>query len=217
MNFTATCQSRVPLFIDGGIVVEYGPPAEVLGNPRRREDEEVPRARPPALAATGHGREDDDGVAVVDRRLQAVEDADVLVVQVDVHVAVEIAVLGEELALGVRVSVDERGRGRRPLSSPRRALGTRLRSGCGARAGSSRSRTARAGIYTAAGVGLAGRGSAEELVVGELAHLLDGDLGRVLAADRARRVAADLELGEGGPKRVVEEEATGERVRRCRR
>ncbi len=45
MNFARDVADRVA-FMDGGVVVEYGPPAEVLGQPARREDEEVPRARP---------------------------------------------------------------------------------------------------------------------------------------------------------------------------
>src|SRR3954447_18920097 len=54
--------------------------------------------------AAGHRRQDDERVRAADRRLEAVEDADVLVVEVDVDVPVEPAVVGEELRLrlGVR-------------------------------------------------------------------------------------------------------------------
>src|SRR6187551_3040994 len=60
---------------------------------------EVDAVRRAALA-TGHRRQDDDGVAVLHGRAQAVEDPNVLVVEVDVDVAVEVAVLAEELLTG---------------------------------------------------------------------------------------------------------------------
>src|SRR4051812_14949091 len=60
------------------------------------------------LAPPGHGRQDDQHVAVVDRGVEAVEDPYVLVVQVDVDVAVELAAVAEELALGGRMLVGER-------------------------------------------------------------------------------------------------------------
>ncbi len=50
-----------------------------------------------AVSAAGHRRQDDDGVAVGDRGLEPVEHPHVLVVEVDVDVAVEVAVLAEEL------------------------------------------------------------------------------------------------------------------------
>src|ERR1700744_2413548 len=53
--------------------------------------------------AAGHRREDYDRVAVLDARLEAVEDADVLVVQVDVDVAVQLALGVEQLGRGFRV------------------------------------------------------------------------------------------------------------------
>src|SRR5919107_6163180 len=64
--------------------------------------------RPPgpggsSARAAGHRRQDHDGVAVGDARVEAVEHAHVLVVEVDVHVAVQLAVLGEELRLRLRV------------------------------------------------------------------------------------------------------------------
>src|SRR5918999_828301 len=59
----------------------------------------------------------------------------------------------------------------------------------------------------------AGRwGAAERLVVGEPPHLLDRDLGGGVAADRAVGVALDLELGEGGRQRVVEQQPADQRL-----
>src|SRR5215218_2197250 len=60
----------------------------------------------PASAA-GHGGKDDEGVAVLHRGAQAVEDADVLVVEVHVHVAVQRSVRAEELGLRRRVLLGE--------------------------------------------------------------------------------------------------------------
>src|SRR5512132_42092 len=57
--------------------------------------------------------------------------------------------------------------------------------------------------------GLAG---AEELVVRELAHLGRGNLLSIRAADRALGVPADLELGEAGPERVIEQQAPDQRL-----
>src|SRR5690349_11799911 len=51
--------------------------------------------------AAGHRRQDDDGVAVFDRGLEPLQDPDVLVVEVDVDVAVQLAVLAEELGRSV--------------------------------------------------------------------------------------------------------------------
>src|SRR6185312_10948962 len=59
-------------------------------------------ARRPSAAA-GHCGEDDQGVALPHRRLEAVEHAHVLVVEVDVDVAVELALGGEELRARLRV------------------------------------------------------------------------------------------------------------------
>src|SRR5437763_15548255 len=61
-----------------------------------------------AASAAGHRRQDHQRVSVAHGRIQAVEHADVLVVQVDVHVAVELAVLAEQLPLGVGVLPRER-------------------------------------------------------------------------------------------------------------
>src|SRR4051812_19925178 len=60
----------------------------------------VPRLTP--SVAAGHRREDYQCVRVPHGRVEAVEHPDVLVVEVDVDVAVELAV-GEELRLGLRV------------------------------------------------------------------------------------------------------------------
>src|SRR3954471_8951381 len=60
-----------------------------------------------AAAAAGHRRQDDQGVALGDRGVEAVEDANVLVVEIDVDVAVELAAVAEELAAGVGVGAGE--------------------------------------------------------------------------------------------------------------
>ena len=65
-----------------------------------------------ASAAAGDRREDGDGVAVLDLGVQRTGEADVLVVDVDIHEAVQLALLGDEAVLepgvlGVEV-VDER-------------------------------------------------------------------------------------------------------------
>src|SRR5215208_7193298 len=57
--------------------------------------------------AAGHGREDDERVAVLHRGAEAVEDANVLVVEVHVHVAVQRPVGAEQLGLGRRVLLRE--------------------------------------------------------------------------------------------------------------
>ena len=84
------------------------------------------------LRAAGHRRQDHEHVGLADGRVQPAEDADVLVVQVDVHVAVERAVRAEELRLGVRMLLGERRAGRRrrrrrppspPSRRPRRSAG----------------------------------------------------------------------------------------------
>src|ERR1051326_1450573 len=70
-----------------------------ISDPAGREFDAVRRSG----GSAGHGGKDDDGVAVGDLGVEPVEDPDVLVVEVDVDVAVEVAVLAEELRLGVRV------------------------------------------------------------------------------------------------------------------
>src|SRR5438045_3569457 len=52
------------------------------------------------LLAAGHRRQDHQGVAFTYRCIQALENPNVLVVQIDVHVAVQLPVLTEELAFG---------------------------------------------------------------------------------------------------------------------
>jgi len=54
-------------------------------------------------SAAGHRREDHERVGVADRRIQPVQHAHVLVVEVDVHVPVQRAVGAEQLILGGRV------------------------------------------------------------------------------------------------------------------
>ena len=58
-------------------------------------------AAAPSSAPAGHGRQDDQRVALADRRLEPVEHAHVLVVEVDVDVAVQLAVGAEQLAAAV--------------------------------------------------------------------------------------------------------------------
>src|SRR3954469_5108368 len=60
------------------------------------------------LPAACHRRQDHEGVALTDRCIQALQDPNVLVVQIDVHVAVELPVLAEELALGIGVLLRQR-------------------------------------------------------------------------------------------------------------
>src|SRR5437868_13707780 len=59
-------------------------------------------------SAAGHRRQDHEYVVRTDRGLEPLQHAHVLVVHIDVHVAVELAALREELALGGRVLVRER-------------------------------------------------------------------------------------------------------------
>src|SRR5689334_24600280 len=63
-----------------------------------------PAIRPEDTSSpAGHRRQDDERVALLDGRAEAVEDAHVLVVEVDVHVAVQRPVGAEQLGLGRRV------------------------------------------------------------------------------------------------------------------
>src|ERR1035438_37488 len=57
--------------------------------------------------AAGHRGQDHEHVTGADGRVEAVEHAYVLVVEVDVDVAVELALGGEQLALGRRVAGGE--------------------------------------------------------------------------------------------------------------
>ena len=63
------------------------------------------RDRPGALLAppAGHRRQDDHGVGVGDGRLEPVQHPHVLVVEIDVHVAVELAARRRTAGLGARV------------------------------------------------------------------------------------------------------------------
>ena len=71
MGFAREVGDQV-VFMDGGVIVEQGKPADVLDNPARGADEAVPRPGARALGApAGHRRQDHDGVAVGDRRCRA--------------------------------------------------------------------------------------------------------------------------------------------------
>src|SRR4051794_29872670 len=59
------------------------------------------------VLAAGHRRQDHEGVALTNRGIQALQNPNVLVVQIHVHVAVELPVLAEELPLGVGVLLRE--------------------------------------------------------------------------------------------------------------
>src|SRR5205807_2655112 len=55
-----------------------------------------------------HRGQDDQRIGVADRGLQSFQHPYVLVIQIDVHVAVQLAVLGEELALGLGMAGGKR-------------------------------------------------------------------------------------------------------------
>src|SRR4051794_39321416 len=57
--------------------------------------------------AAGHRRQNHHGVGVLDGGVQPFENAHVLVVQVDVDVAIEVAVGAEDLTRRVRVALDD--------------------------------------------------------------------------------------------------------------
>src|SRR3954454_12666208 len=65
------------------------------------------RATSVAGSAAGDGREDRDGLAAGELGVELVEEADVVVVDVDVHELVEVAVLGHDLSLQLRELEDE--------------------------------------------------------------------------------------------------------------
>src|SRR5215217_204955 len=67
-----------------------------------------PRAERLERGPAGHGRQDDQRVGGSDRSREAVEHADVLVVEVDVDVAVQAAVVAEELLARLRMRLGER-------------------------------------------------------------------------------------------------------------
>ena len=58
------------------------------------------------LSAAGHGREDRDLVAVLDRRVEPVQEADVLAAHVHVHEAAQVAVLRDPVAQAVVAVVE---------------------------------------------------------------------------------------------------------------
>src|SRR6478735_9024860 len=81
-----------------------------------RKPEVVTAAKVPGMrglcATAGHGRQDHERVGLADRRVQTVEDADVLVVEIDVDIAVQRPVDAEELRLGGGVLLGERAQDR---------------------------------------------------------------------------------------------------------
>src|SRR4249919_1464464 len=173
---TAAAELSIPLAIDQA------------RRPRRKD-----RARSPskAFSTAGHCGQDDDRIALLDRGAKTVEDADVLVVEIDVDVAVEVAVLAEELFAGAGVLGGESPQYLADIGADGLDLGlaARLRAqhrgyADGRHQGGDPSLGGQ-GLAVAAGAG------AESVVVGELAHLRLRDLGGVLAADRAVGVAAD--------------------------
>ena len=85
----------------------------------------MPDAEAPAAAdcgrlapAAGHRRQDHQRVALADGRVEPVEHAHVLVVEVDVDVAVELALGGEQLALRSPGALAARSRSTSPTFSP---------------------------------------------------------------------------------------------------
>src|SRR3954468_6703844 len=153
-------------------------------------------------SAAGHRRQDHDRVRLRHSGVEPIEDPDVLVVEIDVDVAVELALAREELALGRRVLLGEGAKHLADVAARRLDLLLAAHGGAEDR----RDLDVRHIRLT-----LPSRG-AERLVVREDAHLLVGDvLGRP-RADRAVRVAADLELGERRPEGLVEQEAADERL-----
>src|SRR3954452_22855014 len=92
-HMTSTCQWRRQSLI---------PTSRISPKPSgRRPGVVATTATIPArlVGTAGHGREDDERVAVLHRGAEAVEDAHVLVVEIDVHVAVERPVRAEQLGL----------------------------------------------------------------------------------------------------------------------
>src|SRR3954447_13504891 len=68
-------------------------------------------------AAAGHGRQDDERVGLPHRGVQPVEDADVLVIEIDVDVAIQRAVGAEELRLRRGMLLGERAQHRSDVSA----------------------------------------------------------------------------------------------------
>src|SRR5918998_148628 len=119
--------------------------------------------------AAGHRRQDHDRVALGDLRVEAIEHPHVLVVQVDVDVAVEVAVLGEELRLGGRVLLCQRAQHLADVAA--RALDL-----LGPAHGGTQHRWDLDHAHLRCG-SLAGAG-AESFVIGKDPHLLVGDRAR---------------------------------------
>src|ERR1700742_4725736 len=96
---SATTATRVALLHR---VLLRAPPGLGVDTPSR-----PPLPRNPSRSAAGHRRQDDQRVAVADRRVQAVQHPHVLIVEVHVDVPVQAAVGGEQLGLGLRVIVGD--------------------------------------------------------------------------------------------------------------
>src|SRR6476620_11479322 len=75
---------------------------EVVAMPRTLE------GRAAGQLAAGHRRQDHEHVSVADAGVETVEDANVLVVEVDVDVAVQLAVVAEQLRARLRMGLGER-------------------------------------------------------------------------------------------------------------
>src|SRR5829696_3700333 len=75
----------------------YLPPQGRLSRRSSTSESVVPAGGQKRRSAARHGRQDHDRVGLGHARVEAFEHANVLVVQVDVHVAVELTVLGEQL------------------------------------------------------------------------------------------------------------------------
>ena len=130
------------VFMDEGVIVEQGSPPGPR-QPARGADASSSSGwcwnAEAALAAAGHGRQDHDRVAVFDRGVEAVEHPHVLVVEVDVDVAVELAVLAEELGLGVGVLAGQRAQDLADVAAGGLDLGLRRRFSGAGRGGCERS------------------------------------------------------------------------------
>src|SRR5881394_3766280 len=162
----------------------------------------------PAGSAAGHRGQDDDGVAIADRGLEPVQHPHVLVVEVDVDVAVEVALGAEELLFGGRVLGGQRSQHLADVGAGGVNLG--LAPGLGTQYWWDANRCHRSAILLKAACG--GLAGAKSVVVRELAEILVGDLGRIGAANWAAGVAANLELGEAGAERLEEQKATDQRL-----
>src|SRR3954451_704056 len=176
------------------------------GKPFTRERSSRLKDRRSRSSSARHGRQDDQHVAVADLRIEALEHPHVLVVEVDVDVAVEVAAVSEDLGLRRRMVLRQRAEDL-PDGG---AAGRDLLLAAGGRAQDRRDlhgrHTKRRSLA---------RGGAERFVVREDAHLLVGDLVGLPGAHRALRIAADLELGERRAERLVEQQSADERLARA--